>query len=56
MFLEQFTKTDLQRKAPEVLDSASKKPVVVTERGKDSFIIMTKEAYVALVQNQAEVK
>ncbi|AFM54882.1 hypothetical protein B621_gp36 [Marinomonas phage P12026] len=56
MFLEQFTKTDLQRKAPEVLESALKKPVVVTERGKDSFIIMTKEAYVTLVQNQAEVK
>lgn len=56
MFLEQFTKTDLQRKTPAVLESASKKPVVVTERGKDSFIIMTKDNYVKLVQNQIEDK
>lgn len=56
MFLEQFTKTDLQRKAPEVLKSASSNPVVITERGKDSFIIMTKDNYVKLIQNQMEEK
>jgi prevent-host-death family protein len=41
----EFTSTDIQRKSPEVFDSARKGPIAITRQGDSEFTLMTTKHY-----------
>lgn len=48
--MERYTKTDLVVKTSEVFRATFSEPVVITDRRKDSHVIMTIEHYTELMQ------
>ncbi len=49
MFLKEFGLTEVQTSAKKVFDAADLEPIVLTRRGKSGYILLSKEAYIDLV-------
>jgi prevent-host-death family protein len=54
--IKQVTVTDLQRRAAEVISSLRDGPVVISQRGRPTAVILTAEAYEQMEQAVAEVE
>lgn len=50
--MERYTKTDLVVKTSEVFRATFSEPVVITDRRKDSHVLMTIEKYKELVEKK----
>lgn len=50
--MERFTKTDLITKVATVFRATFKEPVIITDRMKDSHVLMTIEQYKELVERK----
>lgn len=48
--MKTFSMSELQRAQGDVVDAAAKAPVALTKRGKERFVMMSKEHYDRLTQ------
>lgn len=54
--IRQVTVTDLQRRAAEVISGLVEGPIVVSQRGRPTAVILTTEAYEQMEQALAQVE
>ena len=50
--MDRYTKTDLVVKTAEVFRATFKEPIIITDRNKDSHVLMTIEQYKELVERK----
>ena len=54
--IKQVTVTDLQRRAAEVINNLSEGPVIVSQRGRPTAVIITTEAYEQIERALEEIE